>query len=160
MDQDICIHCKKNFKKYRKHQQYCGEKTCQRARKAKWQKDALKTNPEYRERQKQENIDWIKNNPGYWRRYLKKNPDKALRNRMFQRIRNQKKRYQTSEYTALRAIFNRIETQDFLQLIAKMDVSKISQSHTFSDFWIIPVIAKMDALKVNIPIKSNRSIRA
>jgi hypothetical protein len=156
MDQDICIHCKRKFKKYRKHQEYCSDKACQRARKAKWQRDALKTNPEYREHQKQENIDWQKNNPGYWRRYFEKNPDKALRNRMLQRIRNQKKRYQTSESTALRAMFNRIETQDFLRLIAKMDVSKISQSHTSSDFWIIPVIAKMDALKVNITIKSAR----
>jgi len=41
-------------------------------------------------------------------------------------------------------------------LIAKMDVSKAKQDHTLNDFWMIPVIAKMDALKVNISIISDR----
>jgi hypothetical protein len=39
-------------------------------------------------------------------------------------------------------------------MIAKMDASKSRETsgHTFSfgQFWLVPVIAKMDALKVNI----------
>jgi hypothetical protein len=35
-------------------------------------------------------------------------------------------------------------------LIAKMDASKFDNFQILGQFWLLPVIAKMDALKVNI----------
>jgi hypothetical protein len=35
-------------------------------------------------------------------------------------------------------------------LIAKMDASKADDFQILGQFWLLPVIAKMDALKVNI----------
>jgi hypothetical protein len=35
-------------------------------------------------------------------------------------------------------------------LIAKMDASKADSFHPLGQFWLIPVIAKMDALKINL----------
>jgi hypothetical protein len=35
-------------------------------------------------------------------------------------------------------------------LIAKMDASKSDDFQILGQFWLLPVIAKMDALKVNI----------
>jgi hypothetical protein len=37
-----------------------------------------------------------------------------------------------------------------LNLIAKMDASKSDNFQVLGQFWLLPVIAKMDALKVNI----------
>ena len=158
MNQDICAHCKQPFKKYRKDQMYCGEPVCQKARKAKWQREKIRCDPEFRAEQKQATIDWHQKSPGYWRDYRKKTPEKTQRNKILQRIRNQKRRYQTSETTALRAIFNRIDIGESSRLIAKMDVSKPMQNRPFSEFWIVPLIAKMDALKVNISIMSDKSM--
>lgn len=152
MEQAICVYCKRRFEKYRSYQEYCSDKSCQRARKAKWQREALRKNPEYRAQQKQANIDWQENNPGYWRLYRKKNPQKVLRNKLLQRVRNQKFRGQIYQSKALGTVFNKLNLEDSLKLIAKMDVSKSNASVNLTDFWMIPLIAKMDAWKVNLSI--------
>ncbi len=155
--QGICVNCKRVFVKYRKNQTYCSAKPCQRARKNKWQRKALRINPEYRARQEQADLDWHEKTPDYWQTYRKKTPEKTERNKILQRIRNQKRRFQTSEAEALKAMFNRINIRETSRLIAKMDVSKTSNRELFNEFWMVPLIAKMDAIKVNISMISVHS---
>ncbi len=63
---------------------------------------------------------------------------KAERNRILQAIRNRKARSSDSD-----------EKMDS-SLIAKMDASKFDNFQALGQFWIVPLIANMDALKVNI----------
>jgi len=77
-------------------------------------------------------------NLGYWREYRRRNPEKAERNRLLQTIRNRKARSSPSD------------AKMDASVIAKMDASKFDNFEILGQFWLVPVIAKMDALKVNI----------
>jgi len=144
MKEGICINCGGSFIKSPRHknQNYCDKKQCQRAKKTDWQRQKLRTDPEYKASQKLSNRKWIGSNPGYWKSYRGRNPEKAERNRMLQRLRNKKK-------ASCKA--------DGMDTIAKMDASE-SLSHTtfkvMGQYFLVPVIAKMDALKVNIVVIS------
>lgn len=131
MDEIPCCYCGDFFDPSPRHknQTSCKKPKCQRARKAAWQRHKMKTDPHYRLNQRLSQRQWAKANPGYWKEYRKKNPRKSERNRMLQAIRNRKARG---------------------QLIAKMDASKSNNFKILGQFWLIPVIAKMEALKVNI----------
>ncbi len=74
MVQSVCVSCKKPYiKNYRqKKQKYCSEPACQKARKAKWQRDKMKSNSEYKKDQIQANQDWRDQHPGYWKTYRRK----------------------------------------------------------------------------------------
>jgi len=98
----------------------------------------MKTDPIYRDSQEISQKQWARDNQGYWKEYRKNNPEKAERNRILQAIRNRKARSSDSD-----------EKMDS-SLIAKMDASKFDNFQALGQFWLIPVIAKMDALKVNI----------
>jgi len=98
----------------------------------------MRTDPEYKASQKLSNRKWRESNPGYWKKYRARNPEKAERNRMLQRLRTKQKASQKTECTGT---------------IAKMDASELIKSTKFKamgQYWLVPVIAKMDALKVNI----------
>jgi hypothetical protein len=95
----------------------------------------VKTNPDYRTAQKLSQQKWAANNPGYWEDYRRQHPEKAVRNRMLQTIRNRRRSTPTKSADAP---------------IAKMD-SRISMDfQPLGQFWLVPLIAKMDATKVNI----------
>jgi hypothetical protein len=98
----------------------------------------MKTDPDYRFTQKVSQRQWVEAHPGYWRAYRKRNPEKVERNRLLQAIRNRRAR-------AAQCVE---ETQK--GLIAKMDASKSDNFEVLGRFWMIPVIAKMDALKVHL----------
>jgi len=98
----------------------------------------MRTDPIYSAGQKISQKQWTRANPGYWKQYRKNNPEKAERNRIFQAIRNRKARSSDSG-----------EKMDS-SLIAKMDASKFDNFLALGQFWIVPLIANMDALKVNI----------
>ena len=82
---------------------------------------------------------WAEANPGYWKGYRKKNPEKAVRNRILQTIRN-RRRFKNQDLNA------KVDAS----LIAKVDASKSSNFKVVGQFWLVLVIAKVDALKVNI----------
>ncbi len=103
----------------------------------------MKTDPDYQRNQRTSQAQWIRQNPGYWRRYRKKNLGKAERNRILQTMRNLKRRKKGDAKMEPSA------------LIAKMDVLKQQQFQPYGQFLLVPVIAKMDALKVNIIAISN-----
>jgi len=140
MEKILCAYCGDLFDPSPRHknQTACKKPQCQRAKKAEWQRHKMKTDPIYKASQKISKKEWARANPGYWKRYRHKNPDKAERNRVFQTIRNRKARSKKSG------------TKMDTPLIAKMDASKSDNFQPLGQFWLIPVVAKMDSLKVNI----------
>lgn len=139
MEQLLCVYCGDFFDKSPRHktQTACKKVECQKAKKAAWQRHKLKTDPVYAANQKSSQEKWVKANLGYWKTYRKKNPEKTERNRMLQTIRNRKARSSPGA---------KVDEC----LIAKMDASKNDNFKILGQFWLLPVIAKMDALKVNI----------
>ena len=140
MDEIPCVHCGKFFIPRNRNQNYCTKAGCQRARKAAWQRYKMKTDVDYRVQQQLSNEKWVNKTPGYWTRYRQQNPDKAQRNRALQHIRNRRNR-QSDQHPAF-------------PLIAKMDARKSYDFDLLGQFYLVPVIAKMDVSKVNIYIIS------
>ena len=140
MDEIPCVHCGKFFIPRNRKQNYCTETDCQHARKAAWQRYKMKTDVDYRTQQQLSNEKWVHKTPGYWTRYRQRNPDKAERNRILQHIRNRRNR-QTDQDPAC-------------PVIAKMDARKSYDFDLLGQFYLVPVIAKMDVSKVNIYIIS------
>ena len=127
-----CFHCATVFTPRNRKQYYCSRPECQQARKAAWQRMKMKTDPDYRAAKRMSQQKWAGNNPGYWNAYRKRNPEKAERNRMLQTIRNRRRQNAGKD------------------LIAKIDARKRMYFQPIGQFWLVPVIAKMDAAKVNI----------
>jgi hypothetical protein len=97
------------------------------------------SDPVYRANQKQSQADWLSRNTDYWKRYRMAHPEQADRNRDLQQVRN--KRRHSRGIVKMDA-----------SVIAKMDASRSGKSSVGSwlpgSFWLVPVIAKMDAIKV------------
>ena len=136
MEKILCVYCGDLFEPSprHKHQTACKRPACQRDKKADWQRHKMKSDPAYKASQQISQKQWAAANPGYWKKYRKKNPDKVERNRILQIVRNRKARAKRSG--------TKVEPP----LIAKMDASKSDNFHALGQFWMIPVIAKMDAL--------------
>lgn len=144
MKKVICINCSQEFIQSPRHknQSYCRKPSCQKAKKADWQRRKMKTDPEYKASQKLSHRKWLESNPDYWKKYRERNPEKTERNRLLQRLRNKQRSAQRSDTSG-----------DTSGMIAKMDASKSIKTTKFraiGQYWMVPVIAKMDALKVNI----------
>jgi hypothetical protein len=141
MEEIQCCHCGDFFLKSPRHKQqsYCIKPACRRARKAAWKRKKMREDPECRLNQKASNKQWAKANPGYWKRYRKRNPDKAERNRILQTLRNRRRSRQGS-----------MDPREDPSLIAKVDTSIPKKIKVFGEFYMVPVIAKVDALKVYI----------
>lgn len=135
-----CIYCGDLFEGSPRHknQTCCRRKECQNAKKAAWQRYKLMTDPEYRANQHSSQKKWCQEHPDYWKRYRENHPEKAERNRILQTIRNRRARSKAG-----------ISKKD-TALIAKMDASKPDKFEILGQFWMVPVIAKMDASKINI----------
>ncbi|MGD1971256.1 MAG: hypothetical protein PVF24_06570 [Desulfobacterales bacterium] len=140
MEQIPCFYCGGFFDPSPRHknQTACKKEKCQKAKKAAWQRHKLKTDPIYAANQKSSQQQWAKANQGYWKQYREKNPEKVERNRITQAMRNRRAR-SSPDVTKIDSA-----------LIAKMDASKTDNFQILGTFWLLPVIAKMDALKVNI----------
>ena len=140
MEKILCVYCGDLFDPSPRHknQTACKKEECQRAKKAAWQRHKMRTDPDYRFNQKVCQRQWVEAHPGYWQEYRKRKPEKAERNRILQAIRNRRARSNQGD-----------EKMDPF-LIAKMDASKHDNFEVLGQFWMVPVIAKMDALKVNL----------
>jgi len=140
METILCVYCGDLFNPSPRHknQTACKKVKCQRAKKAAWQRHKMKTDPDYKFNQKVCQRQWTEANPGYWKAYREKNPEKAERNRILQAIRNRRARSKQGDDNLAPL------------LIAKMDASKGDNFEILGQFWMVPVIAKMDALKVSI----------
>ena len=140
MEKILCVYCGDLFDPSPRHknQTACKKEECQRAKKAAWQRHKMRTDPDYRFNQKVCQRQWGEAHPGYWQEYRKRKPEKAERNRILQAIRNRRARSNQGD-----------EKMDPF-LIAKMGASKQDNFEVLGQFWMVPVIAKMDALKVNL----------
>ena len=141
MEEVPCVHCGTFFLRRNKKQNYCSFPACQRARKAAWQRNKLRSDPEYRENQRISNKKWQHNNPDYWKRYRQNNPEKTARNRSLQRVRNKRRASPSS---------SRAESKTLL--IAKMDATNLNCDGLSGPYWLLPGIAKMDAMKIYIHV--------
>lgn len=140
MEQIPCVYCGDFFDPSPRHknQTACKKQECQKARKAAWQRHKMKNDPVYLANQKSSHQKWLKSKPGYWKSYRKRNPEKAQRNRILQTLRNRKARSCP------------VDAKMNAPLIAKMDSSESDNFQILGQFWLVPAIAKMDSLKVNI----------
>lgn len=129
--QGVCYHCGClfDFNPRVKNQRYCCKQECQRARKSKWQKHKLATDPDYKANQRDCQTDWHSRHPGYYRKYRQEHTKYSRQNTFLQTIRNANAR-----------------------VIAKMDAFKPAPAKDPGFFFILPLIAKMDALKPS-PVK-------
>lgn len=121
-----------------KDQQYCGSAECQKARKAKWQREKMRTDQEYRTSQQEGQRLWQQNNPDYWQRYRSNNSDYRYRNRLLQKVRDSRRRRR-----------HQVTKDD----LAKMDTLESFLNDTTGTYFISPGpdnLAKMDALQVKI----------
>jgi len=141
MEPVICVNCYDFFPPSPRHknQSYCMKPECRRAKKAAWKRTKMRTDATFRQDQHLSNQKWVQNNRDYWARYRKRNPDKADKNRILQRIRNKRRAVNRSKSAG------RDPT-----LIAKVDASTCRNYNMIGQFWLVPTIAKVDALKVNI----------
>jgi len=124
------------------NQEYCSKPECQRARKAKWQRDKIKNDDAYRANQREAQRKWRKRNPHYWKEYRKRNSAYTKRNRMQQKFRNHRSR----------------RGMDASGKIAKMDASTHKKHILPGRYELIPVgasVAKMDASIVEINVLSS-----
>jgi len=108
-------------------QRYCSRKDCQRLRKRRWQREKMKTDPDYRMNQKESHQCWREQNRDYCRRYRANHPEYVERNRLLQRVRDRRVR----------------------DNLAKMDASRSLYPLTPGTYYLIPAkgdLAKMDAI--------------
>jgi len=136
MESVPCPACSTFFVPRNKSQGFCSEPGCQRTRKALWQKQKRASDPDYKEGQRLSQKKWLQNNPDYWKKYRRRNPEKANRNRSLQKIRNMKQQHPPKPSKTIG--------------IAKMDARKSSLQSLSGQYWLIPTVAKMDAVKIFI----------
>jgi hypothetical protein len=127
-----CFHCATMFIPRNRKQYCCSHPACRRARKATWQRIKRKTDADFRAATKLSQNKWAASRPGYWKAYRQRNPEKAERNRMLQTVRNRRRSSAANVP------------------IAKMDARNPLGFQPIGQFWLVPLIAKMDATKVNL----------
>ena len=139
MDPIPCPSCDLFYVPRNKLQIFCSSSVCQKARKALWQKQKLACDPEYKKDQKLANQKWLQNTPDYWPGYRLRNPKKVDRNRSLQKIRNCKSQKNKATSKTSKTIG-----------IAKIDSSKSRNQGLLGQYWLVPVVAKMDPVKIFI----------
>ena len=133
-----CLACSTFFTPGNKLQNFCSNPDCQRVRKNLWQKKELAADPHYQEEQRLVQKKWLRNNPYYWKKYRRKNQGKTARNRSLQKVRNMRRK-------------NQADLQPCKIIgIARMDTRKANKDRITEQYWLVPAIAKMDAVEVFI----------
>jgi hypothetical protein len=144
-----CVVCGRDSEAHPKvgrRQNCCGRGGCQRKYKALQQQHRIKYDRDYAADQRRCNGVWREKNRGYWTEYRQKNPKKAQRNNELQKVRNRQKATRKPATSAgVESIAKMAELKARISLQKQVDTGQ---------FWLIPVIAKMDALKVNIQVIS------
>jgi hypothetical protein len=156
----ICVHCGRSLPRNRRlgegRQVYCGRKECQRARRAAWKRRKIAEDPDYRRNHNDGNRSWRVAHPDYWRTYRSSHPDAVQRNRDLQRVRRSRSTDGGPPVWV-----------DAGGGVAKVDASTIQQpfnnteihGHLRGDFWLIPRVAKVNALLVRIVVISSDYVR-
>ena len=135
-----CIHCGRSFVPNLrvKNQRYCPDVKCQRSRRARWYREKMVKDPDYRDNQKRCQKEWQLSHPDYWRDYRDRHPEYLKRNRLLQQWRNARR-----------------GKDKVGRLIAKIDsLSRWSYSRKGGLFRLVPqgnrLIANIDSFIVKI----------
>ena len=144
----VCCHCTCLFEICRNPRQtYCAKIACQNARKQRWRREKLQTDPSYQENQKASQAKWLKKNTPYWQRYREQHPAYTTKNRQQQRVRQQVKRQLIVPLAQEHPIKNMINSSEYYQLLP------VQPGHNASLF-ASGCVAKSDALIVKISLIS------
>lgn len=136
-----CCHCGSFFPRSPKHknQKYCMKPECRKAQKAAWRREKMRTDEEFRLGQQLAHKKWLKATPRYWEGYRREHPEKVIRNRELQLIRNRRRARKPKEVRA-----------SDVSMIAKIDSLKSNKFNPIGQYYLVPMIAKIDVLKVRI----------
>jgi len=148
---NICAHCGREFNPNPKvkKQRYCGNKPCQRARRALWQRRKMASDPDYRDNKIRCQRQWHENHSGYYKNYRAKHPEYAKRNKFLQQMRDIRRRKNKYGHGSG-------------EMLARLDsLLKPYYSRRGSIFKLIPqddrMLAKLDSLKVKlVPVRAAR----
>jgi hypothetical protein len=132
-----------------KTHRYCGRKECRRFRRRRWQSEKMKTDPDYRKNQQESHHCWMEQNRDYYQRYRAKNPQYVTRNRLLQKIRDQKRRDRSNlaKMDALTPLYA-VKPGRYHLIPAKSDLAKMD-SISLQYFLIpdtSPFLAKKDSM--------------
>lgn len=132
-----CLCCKAIFRpdSYHPRQKYCNKDFCQRFRRSTWQRDKLKTDPDYRANQVDAQARWRASNPDYWKNYRASHPAYVERNRALLKHRRTQNRRQGEQSPCA----------------AKMDVA-CSQHPVLSGRYRLEPIERADVAKMDVVI--------
>ena len=85
-----CEACGRSFqaRSQTPRQTYCSEPACQRIRRLRWQREKLRSDPDYADNQTRAQQAWSKRNADYWKNYRAAHPDYVEQNRKMQRVRS------------------------------------------------------------------------
>jgi hypothetical protein len=89
-----CRYCEQGFQPSKLHpgQSICSQLACQQRRRADYHRQKVAADPEYQQVVQDSSRKWRTRNPEYWRRRRESNPAIVERNRLQQRVRDQKRR--------------------------------------------------------------------
>jgi hypothetical protein len=138
----VCLGCgkeKAGSPRSAGRQCYCGEPDCQRARRAAAERQRMATDPDHRATRRHSYQAWCRANPGYWSEYRRRHPAQAERNRLLQRQRNQRRR--PAADAASRPVIAKLTS------LASLKAPEVPVN---GEYWLVPVIAKLTALRVRI----------
>jgi len=126
MDRKRCRHCQSIFlpDPRVKNQEYCNRPECQRVRKALWQREKMRHDPDYQADHRDAQKNWLKHHPDYWKTYRARHPSYVQTNKLKQKKRDHKRR---------------------LKNLAKMDSIMPLSYIKSGTYFISPDLAKMDA---------------
>ena len=142
MDKRRCVACRAVFtvRAQTPEQRYCSAPGCQRERRRRWQREKRRSDPDYRENQRQAQQRWASSRREYWRRYRAEHPQYTAANRTKQRERDRRRRELESVPSA------RVN-------LAKSDASTPGSVAFSGTYRLVPVtrpLAKMDVWTVEL----------
>ena len=167
MDLFLCAHCQiwKERSCRHKSQSYCGDASCQKARKRSWHQKRLLNDPVYRQSQSESQQSWRNSNRDYWKKYREKNPEQALKNCLSQKQRDLRRsekavrgpKSNSSDLAKMDAsnttLFQVFSLIDHPVDLAKMDASVLKNKIKSGEYIFLP-LAKMDVSKIKESIKT------
>jgi hypothetical protein len=133
-------------------QQYCGRDSCQRARRAVWKRRKIHEDPDYRRNHNDGNRAWRKAHPDYSRNYRTSHPDVVLRNKAMQRVRRRRSPSNGAPvWVGENGGVAKVDAFEPIQLPMATDLT----GNLRGDFWLVPRVAKVNALLVRIVVISS-----
>ena len=145
MDKRRCVACRAVFtvRAQTPEQRYCSSPGCQGERRRRWQREKRRSDPDYRENQRQAQQRWASRHRAYWRHYRGEHPDYTAANRAKQRERDRRRRERKAQLAVPRGGCD----------LAKSDASAPDYLAFSGTYRLVPVtrqLAKMDVWTVEI----------